>query len=478
MRKAIRFLGTAAFVAVATWACSDVREPSTIFEVEPLQAVTGPCDLSALKTNAGNYLPSGNPNYRKQATDRITLIEANGCGSAGDEQLAWEVLNIVEHVAELGVGDSEAAGAALVNGLQTYSLAVPAQNVVAAVLDQGGLFGIRGTPGPLPYAVAGTLDTLPVLSRQPVPMWFRANGADPVVRQAIIALRPRAGSWATVAKDGANVLGLTGYPVDFNGGAYDAYELDEIPDLGFSAQIDVIACFTDNATALPDPHPEGQEGFAPRVLRSGLSGGILLQEVSDAAVASFCASVPGTQIASRQPSALATLARFAGNLFLPQPLSAFAVAFSDRTSGGMGGGATFFSKFKLNNSDPDGVLAFVGPVPTGSIKKNATFDIKVSAKDGDGKPIELTTLLTLMNNNGVPGFLQGTFTNCEGIETSTPPATPAVGCTKETAVPEDGGIAEYDDISISKTGAYILCVEAFSPGFNFPKVCTLKFNVK
>ena len=486
MRKALAVLGATA-VAVGVWACSDVREPSSIVDVEPLQSHIGvPCDLSDVESAARAYL--GNP-YQQQAVTRIGAIEADGCGGAADEQLAWEVLNIIEKVANDGVGDDPVDGVAVVDGMVHCCLGDDFV-VSPEVLAVGGLFGVRGAPVTLPYPPTGNADAAPVLSRDPVRLMFRAAGADPVARPAIIGLRPRGGSWAAVANGSpgtsmANVLALTGFGIDgltFEGlPAFEAYELDEIPDFGLGAQVDVIACFTDGGEAggaPPDPHPEG-ESYLPKIRRSSATGGILLQEVTSANAASFCNTyVTGTQSASSGQSALERLARFAGDLLMPEPLAAFAAALSDRTSISFGGGASFFSKFKLSNADSNGQLAFLAPVPMPAIiRKNQQFTVQVSAKDGDGSPAEVTTLLTLKNNNGTPGFFHGTFTNCEGQVTVSPPEKPAVGCTVEVADPGAGGVATYQ-VSIPKTGAYIMCVTAIGEGFNFPEVCTTKFNVR
>jgi hypothetical protein len=475
MRKVFRLLGATAVVAVA-WACSDVRQPNSIVDVEPLQSHVA-CDLSSVMDAARRYL--GSP-YMQQVTDKLRALQTGGCTN---EQLAWEILGIVETAFNLRVGGSGADGKALVDGVlhccieshlpDTYDF--EEFELSANVLANGGLFGVRGVLGDL------FSNTNPVLSRDPVPIAFSSEGGPSIDRPAIVAIRPRPpATWQGVAF-GENVAGtftddvmlLTGFPlVVVPTGA--AYELDEAPDLGFDpgSQVDVIVCFTDitgadDMSGPDDPHVEGGEGgFQARVQRNGI---ILLQPVAD--VNQFCEQYVWGPRRPPAPSVLSSLINLASRLVLPEPLAA--VAWTDRTTPGSGGGGSFLSHFSLSNSDVDGTFVFLEE-PSGVITKNAPFTVRVEAKSGGGAPIETNVVLALMNNNGLPGFIQGTFTNCEGVVTTSPPA---VGCTSENES-GGGGVATFSDISISKTGAYILCATATSPGFNFPQICTAKFNVK
>ena len=151
---------------------------------------------------------------------------------------------------------------------------------------------------------------------------------------------------------------------------------------------------------------------------------------------------------------------------MPEPLGA--LALSDRTSLSLGGGASFFSNFGAANANVNGTLVFTQSPPKVVRSTTAQFPVKVMAKTGGGSPIELADItLSIMNNNGVPAELLGSFKLCNGSTTTQP-----VGCTKEL-----DGIADFL-VSITKAGGYIMCANGTAEGFTFAQACTNRFNVR
>jgi hypothetical protein len=477
MRKAVAFLG-AAVVAVGVWACSDdPSQPGTPLEVEPNQARGGgaACDLSATLDAARRYL---NTPYQNQVTGKLSTIQTNGCTGLANEQLAWEVLGIVETVVEAGAGNDASYGTRLVNGVLSCCVRSGSSFTVdAKVLGAGGLFGVRGMLGATNLQDDGT-----VLSREPVSILFGGEGGvQPVVREAIVALKPREGSWARVAAGSGDptttytdeVMLLTGFPLGTS--PHAEYELDEVPDLGFQsgAQVDVIICFVDDLSdpANADPHPPEAEGagYQARLKRNG---SVVLQPVVGAET--FCNGVRAQQVAAITPAQrmMTALADAATDLIMPEPLGAF---FTDRTTIGFGGGAGFFSRFKGSTPLTTGSrLEFVQGPPNVVQSTTTPFTIQVRARTGDGAPLELVTVTArILNNNGQPAGLSGSFLTCA----NTTVTSPALGCTKETANAD--AIASITMTS-DKAGGYAICVSGTSnDGFTFPEVCfPRRFNVR
>jgi hypothetical protein len=193
---------------------------------------------------------------------------------------------------------------------------------------------------------------------------------------------------------------------------------------------------------------------------------VLLQKVDDAE--QYCQQhVVAGPTASAAPPVLFSLVRLASRVLLPEPLGA--MAFTDRITIGYGGGATFFSRFDNRNANVNGSLQFVQGPPNVVSSSTKVFPVKVKAMSGGGSPMELVEItLSIMDNNGVPAGIVGTFTRCDGTQT----AAPAVGCTRE-----EDGIA-YFDLSISKAGGYIMCASASAAGFTFKQVCVPRINVR
>jgi hypothetical protein len=466
MRKAVGVFAVAATAAIA-WACSDVRQPDTILEVEPLQSNVPSCIPSSLRDAARSYL--NNP-YRNQVLDKLDAIRSAGCTGVNSERRAWEILKIVETVFNARLGGSATSGTALVNGV--LACCIPSGAGFALdpkVLGTGGGFGVRGVLG---GSSAGISNTAPMLSRDPVPIRFGSEDGFHVVRPAVVGVRPRATppSWQNVAFGSGNantftddVMLVTSFPSGES--PHGFFELNEAPNLGFQpgAQVDVIVCFTDGDAAPPDPHgPEGDHAFEARVKRNG----VVLQTVSD--FESFCQQhVWGPMaLAESTASAWSSLVRMATDVLLPQPLAA--LALSDRTSIGFGGGASFFSNFSASNASLNGSLAFTQVPPAVVPSKNTQFPVKVMAKTGGGSPIETVEVtLAVLNNNGTPAEVVGSFTMCSGAPTSQP-----VGCTKEL-----DGIADFL-FKITKAGGYIICATANAGDFNLGQVCTERFHVR
>jgi hypothetical protein len=475
MRKSVAILGAAA-VAVGVWACSDLSQPGTPLEVAPSLARGGgaACDLSTQLDAARRYL--GTP-YQQQVVDKLTTMQTNGCTGLANEQLAWEILGIVETVVEAGVGNDAAYGASLVNGVLSCCVrSVTPFTVDAKVLGAGGLFGVRGMLG-----ATNLQDNGVVVSRDPVSILFGGEGGvTPVAREALVALRPREGSWAGVAAGSGDpattytdeVMLLTGFPLGAS--PHAEYELDEVPDLGFQSgsQVDVIVCFVDdiNDPANADPHPAGAEGagYQARLKRNG---NVVLQPVVGG-TDTFCSSVRSQFVASLSPAtrAMTALADVATDLIMPEPLGAY---FTDRTSIGFGGGAGFFSRFKGSTTlTQGGTLQFVVGPPNVVQSTTTPFTVQVRARTGGGSPLELVDItITILNNNGTPSGLSGSFQPCSGPSVT----TPAVGCTRETASAD--AIASITMTS-EKAGGYIMCANGTAAGFTFPQVCTNRFNVR
>jgi hypothetical protein len=156
---------------------------------------------------------------------------------------------------------------------------------------------------------------------------------------------------------------------------------------------------------------------------------------------------------------------------MPEPLGAY---FTDRTSIGFGGGAGFFSRFKGSTTLTQGAtLEFVQGPPSVVQSTSTPFTVVVRARTGGGAPLELVDVtLRILNNNGTPAGLSGTFQPCSG----SPVSGPAVGCTRETASAD--ALASIT-MTADKPGGYTMCATGTAAGFTFPEVCfSRRFNVR
>jgi hypothetical protein len=466
MRKAVALLGAAA-VSLAVWACSDLGEPNSPLEVEPLQSFfPSSCVPSSVRDAARSYLR--NP-YEGQVLDKLSAINSSGCTGLSSERRAWEIMKIVETAFYARAGGTPTSGAALVNGVLACCIPTGAPFTLdPKVLDNGGGFGVRGV---LSGSSAGVSNTAPVFSRDPVTIRFGSEDGLYVDRPAIVGVKPRATppSWQNVAFGSSisntftdDVMLVTSFPSGPH--PHEFFELNEAPNLGFQAgsQVDVVVCFTDGESAPPDPHAlGGDHAFEPRVKRNG----VLLQTVAD--VDGFCGQNVGALAAAEDAgSALGTLLRLASHVVMPEPLGA--MALTDRTSIGFGGGASFFSSFSASNASLNGGLVFTMLPPPVVPSRNTQFPVKVMAQSGGGSGVEMVQVtLSILNNNGTPAEVVGTFTLCSGAATALP-----IGCTKEV-----DGVADFL-FKITKAGGYIICATAAAGNFNLGQVCSPRFHVR
>lgn len=424
--------------------CTD-QSTAPVIEAEAVWTAVnaGNCDLvPSLASDVKNYFAEPELSSAKTTVGLI----ANAC-SAGDaalvSQYAISLLGMTEVVVANGRGGDPVVGSRLVNGLLACTTAAGCTSAALPGIDLSGALGsAAGT-----FAVRAGSAADAVVARGTVP-FTDFTGAD---NTALFGAELTAGwSW-TQANGGGALMLLYGTPVttglvsllDTGVGGLQ-YDMNRWPDNGTFVEDDIVhvgVCFGIELE-FPHDHATG-ESTRPRMQREST--------LLSARAPSYCPPSAAPQTASFA-APLLSLARG----LLPRGW----FAMGDVRSPAIGGSAYDFSRFAPVAADVQGTVAVLdGPQPIVQAGQ-PIGTIRVQSRSGGGTPMERVFVrLYLTNNKGEPAgaILMG--------ETS--------GYTSEA----DGTVV-FDNVSIPKTGGYILCAEATIDGFTFTQLCWDRFHVR
>lgn len=435
----LRFAGWT-ILALALPACDEPSAPPSPSDLAPASdVVAATCDVvPGLKAQARGYF---------QRADFITaelglIALSNACGggeAAGTTAAAWQLIRLVETVADQGAGIDLAAGSAFVNGLLACTLspclasAQPGIDFTAA-LGAGGVFAVRADGDASTALAHGTVGLVD----------FSGNPVQALWGVEVTRSWPTAVLVPTVLVYGAPTANLALQEVSV-GDLQLALEV--FPDAGRfrDGALHVGVCFSADITL---PHVNGDDtrpSLVPRMQREG----VLLET----RVPGFCPT-----------SANASQASLAGAL--PARVRDFAARFlpalrTDRKITVIGGTPLDFSTFAPVAADPEGALQIVSqPNPNVQVGQSIGT-LRILAVSGAGTPIEKVNVsVWVVGPNGtVNGALGGQLR-------------------KPTSENDAAfGTVVYDNPFKGPPGTYRICAVGSQADFTFTAVCSVPFNV-
>ena len=426
-----------------TAACTeDLRSPVDPDATVPLFAPGSKvCDTKDLSSAARDFFPR---EFDRQAKDLISAL-GDACAASLDSKAtdeAFDVMALME-MALGGVSELDAsAGASLAKNLLPFmdfsnceaSSCVEAGFAadILLALSERGAFAVRGGAGDLTDDVVSRDAVEPLVETDP-PVWGVTPSSD----------------WAGVLGERALVYG---HPESMVGGCdpstadcpatNEQYNWNTLPDVdGFGAQMIVGACLVIDDLVVDE-----------EFLRMRRNSTALENSAEFDACTAFL------------PTVTASLARRAVQFLSPVP----GVLFAGSRKTGPGGNASDFSDFTPLNADAEATLKI--EMVADAVVGETIGPIYVTALTANGTPLERVEVeIVPKDNNGswnvdyLPGGTDSCGMNCRLTE-------------------EEGGTAEFEGLTLDKTGGYRICAsvkDGGDLGFTFPaEVCSNGLNVR
>ena len=449
-----------AVAGLAAFSFSCAEQPSAPEADLELAAAPGTgCELVSSVASGARSFFSMPTRQTAQAMVR-DLGDACGAGNVAlTNQIAWNVLRLVESSLAAGTVADVTAGSPLVNAAYTCTRPLPAMCTTAGFAGPAGtqvdfsgyfaatsVFAVRGVGDPL-YAV--TRSPVPFLDWQAPPQSNAAYWGIEVQDQANVA-----NDW--LAATGVATQLVVGKPV---GGsnmvemkdqalANLQFDFKTIPDntKDFDRLVSVGVCLVQ---PMPIPH-EGDDQTPGSTGKHKLA--MLQRErvgLEKQLQLSFCDQFAAPQTASLFGS-------FTGLLADVMPARLARMFFGDRLGSSVGGLPGDNSRYALIGADVDGSIDILqGPSPV--VTAGQGFEMIVQAFTGGGTPAERAQImLAVYNNSGVPA---GAVVSCTAgcpLPAGAPPLY-----TREYDAPLDKyGVARIENVQVGKAGGYTLCVTA------------------